>query len=214
MRTGFPLGGYRQKAEHAARFGRRFGVACAFLYVHAARHYPGAAAGRSPRSSHPAVSAFPGRSPGRPAHRPFRGLLGVHSRCGLHTRAVTVIRDPLSEGFRHFVASMPAPVASGWSGRRVGLAPTGKRRLVTAHTQSGRCGRAWSDRLSSDQELLKPALQPGIRAAERPPAMLKPATVTLSLRWHKSRRGAYTYRPTPERADREEDMERLRKSFP
>ena len=26
---------------------------------------------------------------GRPAHRPFRGLLGVHSRCGLPTRAVT-----------------------------------------------------------------------------------------------------------------------------
>jgi hypothetical protein len=51
-------------------------------------------------------------------------LLGVHSRCGLHTRAVTVFRDPLSEGFRHFVTSMPAPVASGWSRRRVGLAPT------------------------------------------------------------------------------------------
>ena len=30
-------------------------------------------------------------SPGRPAHRPFRGMLGVHSRCGLHTRAVTTI---------------------------------------------------------------------------------------------------------------------------
>jgi hypothetical protein len=29
---------------------------------------------------------------------------------------------------------MTAPVASGWSVRRVGLAPTGKRRLVTAHT--------------------------------------------------------------------------------
>jgi hypothetical protein len=28
---------------------------------------------------------------------------------------------------------MTAPIASGWSGRRVGLAPTGKRRLVTAH---------------------------------------------------------------------------------
>src|ERR1700758_4437754 len=26
---------------------------------------------------------------GRSAHRPFRGLLSVHSRCGLHTRAVT-----------------------------------------------------------------------------------------------------------------------------
>ena len=86
----------------------------------------------------------PEGSPGRPAHRPFRGLLGVHSRCGLHTRAVTVFRDPLSEGFRHFVTSMPAPVASGWSGRRVGLAPTGKRRLFTAHTRSGRHLLDWA----------------------------------------------------------------------
>jgi hypothetical protein len=31
---------------------------------------------------------------------------------------------------------MTAPVASGWSGCRVGLAPTGKRRLVTAHTHT------------------------------------------------------------------------------
>src|SRR5271165_5256669 len=35
---------------------------------------------------------------------------------------------------------MTAPVASGWSGCRVGLTPTGKRRLSTAHTQS----RLWS----------------------------------------------------------------------
>src|SRR3984957_2071591 len=76
---------------------------------------------------------------GRPAHCPFRGLLGVHSRYGLHTRAVTVFRDTLSEGFSHFVTSMTAPVASGWSVRRVGFAPTGKRRLVTAHTSSGHC---------------------------------------------------------------------------
>src|ERR1700691_5346880 len=74
---------------------------------------------------------------GRPAHCPFRGLLGVHSRYGLHTRAVTVFRDTLSEGFSHFVTSMTAPVASGWSVRRVGFAPTGKRRLVTAHRHSG-----------------------------------------------------------------------------
>jgi hypothetical protein len=32
---------------------------------------------------------------------------------------------------------MTAPVASGWSVRRVGFAPTGKRRLVTAHGRSG-----------------------------------------------------------------------------
>jgi hypothetical protein len=32
---------------------------------------------------------------------------------------------------------MTAPIASGWSGCRVGLAPTGKRRLFTAHTHNG-----------------------------------------------------------------------------
>jgi hypothetical protein len=69
---------------------------------------------------------------------PIQGLLGVHSRYGLHTRAVTVYRDSLSEGFSHFVTSIAAPVASGWSVRRVGLAPTGKRRLVTARANSRR----------------------------------------------------------------------------
>ena len=79
---------------------------------------------------------------GRPAHCPFRGLLGVHSRYGLHTRAVTVFRDTLSEGFSHFVTSMTAPVASGWSGCRVGFAPTGKRRLFTAHATNGPFARS------------------------------------------------------------------------
>jgi hypothetical protein len=43
----------------------------------------------------------------------------------------------ITEGFSHFVASIAAPVASGWSGCRVGLAPTGKRHLFTAHTLNG-----------------------------------------------------------------------------
>ena len=51
-------------------------------------------------------------------------------------RAVTVYRDTLTEGFSHFVTSIAAPGASGWSGCRVGLAPTGEHRLVTAHTRS------------------------------------------------------------------------------
>jgi hypothetical protein len=39
------------------------------------------------------------------------------------------------EGFSHFVTSMTASIASGWSKScRVGLSPTGKRRLSTAHT--------------------------------------------------------------------------------
>jgi len=32
---------------------------------------------------------------------------------------------------------MTAPIASGWSGCRMGFAPIGKRRLCTAHTQLG-----------------------------------------------------------------------------
>ena len=41
-----------------------------------------------------------------------------------------------SEGFSYFVTSIAAPVASGWSVRRVGFAPTGKRRLSTAHANN------------------------------------------------------------------------------
>src|SRR6201985_1347805 len=52
------------------------------------------------------------------------------------TLALSPIRDTLIEGFSHFVASMTAPIASGWSGCRGGVAPTGSRRLVTAHTHS------------------------------------------------------------------------------
>jgi len=57
----------------------------------------------------------------------------------VHELRLPIIAAParkISEGFSHFVTSMAAPVASGWSVCRVGLAPTGKRRLVTAHTQT------------------------------------------------------------------------------
>ena len=61
---------------------------------------------------------------GLPAHS--LALRPAHSRRHLYVTSYT-------EGFSHFVTSMTAPVASGWSVRRVGLAPTGKRRLLTAH---------------------------------------------------------------------------------
>jgi hypothetical protein len=73
-------------------------------------------------------------------------LLGVHSRYGLHTRTVTVFRDSFTEGFNRFVTSTVAPVASGWSSCRVGLSPTGKRRLVTAHPESRRSRAAHKGR--------------------------------------------------------------------
>src|SRR5580704_4184334 len=64
------------------------------------------------------------------------------TRVAACTLALPPIRDTLIEGFSHFVTSMTAPIAFGWSGCRVGLAPTGKRRLVTAHTHSGHCPTA------------------------------------------------------------------------
>src|SRR6516225_6424485 len=51
--------------------------------------------------------------------------------------------EALTRGFSHFVTSMTAPVASGWSNCRVGFTPTGKRRLSTAHTHCRR-GTNWS----------------------------------------------------------------------
>src|ERR1700732_4568297 len=53
-------------------------------------------------------------------------VCSAFTRVAACTLARSPIRDPLPKGFRHVVASMPAPVASGWSVRRVGFAPTGK----------------------------------------------------------------------------------------
>src|SRR3954468_6672444 len=65
------------------------------------------------------------------------------------TLARSPIRGPLSEGFSHFVTSMTAPVASGWSGCRVGLTPTGKRRFCHgAHPKTDL--RAGFDRFSPE----------------------------------------------------------------
>src|SRR4051794_26099932 len=100
------------------------------------RHYPGAAAGRSPRSSHPVVSAFPGRVTGSACTSSFSRL----------ARRSLALRPAHSRGHQ-FVTRYPkaSDISSppcllrllpAGANRRVGLAPTGKRRLVTAHTLS------------------------------------------------------------------------------
>jgi hypothetical protein len=75
----------------------------------------------------PAVSASPERVIG------LRIVLfkacSAFTRVTACTRALLSIRHTPSEAFRYFVTSMAAPAASGWSGRCVVLAPTGKRRL-------------------------------------------------------------------------------------
>src|SRR5450756_295015 len=101
------------------------------------RHYPGAASGRI-------ASLISSRRISLPRKGCRVGLrIVLFEACSAFTRvaactlALSPIRDTLIEGFSHFVTSVTAPIASGWSGCRVGLPPTGKRRLVTAHTQSG-----------------------------------------------------------------------------
>src|SRR5215470_4693779 len=74
-------------------------------------------------------------SPGRPAHRPFRGLLGVHSLRPAHSRGHQfVTRYPKASD----ISSPPCllRLLPAGANRRVGLAPTGKRRLATAHPHS------------------------------------------------------------------------------
>jgi len=60
-----------------------------FPCVHAAATTPAQRLGVLLRSFTQPFQPSPKGLSGRPAHCPFRGLLSVHSRCGLHTRAVT-----------------------------------------------------------------------------------------------------------------------------
>jgi hypothetical protein len=101
------------------------------------RHYPGAAAGRILRSASPSRISLPRKGRRVGLRIVLFEACSAFTRVTACTLALSPIRDTLIEGFSHFVTSMTAPIASGWSGCRVGLAPTGKRRLSTAHTRSG-----------------------------------------------------------------------------
>ena len=62
-------------------------------------------------------------------------LQRCHSRCGLHTRTVTVCRDRYPKASDTssppcLLRSLPAGAVTGW-----GLHPLEKRRLVTAHVE-------------------------------------------------------------------------------
>ncbi|HUT01301.1 MAG TPA: transposase [Phycisphaerae bacterium] len=86
------------------------------------------------RSSRPATPAFPGHRSGRLPHWVFRGLLGVH--CTLRpARSPGRHATFYTGGFRCFVASTTAPIATGWSDScQAGLPPAEDRRLfLTAH---------------------------------------------------------------------------------
>ena len=105
------------------------------------RHYPGAAAGCIVCSLPQPCQPSPIWQSGRPAHRPFRGLLGVHSRYGLHTHAATNSwhASPKASTVSlppQLLRLLPAGAVAGW-----GFHPLGKRRLITAHANCGHLTR-------------------------------------------------------------------------
>ena len=101
------------------------------------RHYPGVAAGRISSLSSPIHFSLPRYGCRVGLRIVLFEACSAFTRVTACTLALSPIRDTHSEGFSCFVTSIAAPAASGWSGRRVGLTPTGKRRLSTAHTQGG-----------------------------------------------------------------------------
>jgi hypothetical protein len=85
------------------------------------------------RSSYPDDFGLPRISDGSAPHCPFRGLLSVYSRYGLHACQVA-FATLYTEGFGDFVTSITAPIATGWSDScRMGFAPIRDPRLFTAH---------------------------------------------------------------------------------
>src|SRR6266487_1443654 len=93
------------------------------------RHYPGAAARRTRRSASPSRISLPRKGCRVGLRIVLFEACSAFTRVTACTLALSPLRDTLTEGFSHFVTSIAAPAASGWSVRRVGLAPTGKRRL-------------------------------------------------------------------------------------
>ena len=86
-----------------------------------------ATSGLPPASDIPMpMSAFVPISSALPPATDVAGTLGERLSLTHNGSRGSPIRDTLPESFSHFVTSMTAPVASGWSDGRVGLAPTGK----------------------------------------------------------------------------------------
>ncbi len=99
-------------------------------------YYPGAATGTSISPTHASRISLPRKGCRVGLRIVLFEACSAFTRVAACTLALSPIRDTLSEGFSYFVTSIAAPVASGWSGCRVGFAPTGKRRLFTAHATS------------------------------------------------------------------------------
>ena len=94
----------------------------------------------------------PKGSSGRPAHRPFEAC-SAFTRVAACTLAPSPIRDAHSEGFSHFVTSIAAPVASGWSVCQVGVDPL-ERAALSRRTPNAANSGSWSQRHNVIAEIL------------------------------------------------------------
>src|SRR4051812_42380578 len=100
--------------------------------------------------------------PDRPAHRPFRGLLSVHSRYGLHTRTVTVCRDRYPKASDTssppcLLRSLPAGAVAGWGLHPLESAALSRRTWKTIISCAlTLAGPHQSRRISSPSFLIEP----------------------------------------------------------
>src|ERR1035437_7605952 len=120
------------------------------------RQYPGEAVGRITSLISSKRVSLPRYGSRVDLHIVLFEACSAFTRVAACTLALSPIRDTLIEGFSHFVTSVTAPIASGWSGCRVGLAPTGKRRLFTAHAKSRQwLALGWSASISLGAKALE-----------------------------------------------------------
>jgi hypothetical protein len=79
---------------------------------------------------------------------------------------------------------MTAPIASGWSGCRMGFAPTGKRRLCTAHANNGHSNRLLDSRIVDWRRIVRSAFEGFFDRCGRPAG--QPHIPAFRWQWRQS----------------------------
>src|SRR5436309_13543580 len=127
------------------------------------------------RSCLPSGSGLPPHSAesasASPFSRPAQHSLVLRPACSPSHPAVTLY----IEGSVEFVASLDAPIATGWSDScRAGFSPAGDVRLFTAHRiiKASRAGDGDSQRLVAAEPLTPRTREGGGRWISRPPDCL------------------------------------------
>src|SRR6266436_7380935 len=164
-------------------------VAYAFL-VYMLSPLPRRSGGRTLRSASPSRISLPRKGCRVGLRIVLFEVCSAFTRVTACTRALSPIRDTLTRGFSHFVTSMTAPVASGWSSCRVDLHPLEsaafpRRTPILDFAPNGVCGVGATSRWPLDRKVLgrwhrltAPSETPG-DAANSLPALSQPMRLGL-----------------------------------